>query len=143
MSTRESKSLTFILISRLLSTTITIVVVPTIVLIANLTHHCIEYSIAYIEWEKEPDLNVYILNKPNLLFVSIEGASIQTFRDLLSYLSSSEALNQIMFNEAYLIIIAQEYYSSIQLLWNLYKFYTQIIFLTATLPPFIQAMFLK
>ena len=83
-----------------------IIVVLTVVLIANLTYRYIKYSIAYIEWEKEPNLNIYILNRSNLLFVSIEGANTQTFRDLLSYLSSSEALNRIVFNEAYLIIIA-------------------------------------
>ena len=93
MSTREGKSLAFILISRLPSTAITVVVVPTVVLIADLTRRCIEHGIAYIEWEKEPDLNVHILNGPNLLFVSIESAGIQTFRDLLGHLSSSEALN--------------------------------------------------
>ena len=60
---------------------------------ANLTHRYIKYNIVYIKWEKELNLNIYILNEPNLLFVSIEGASIQIFRDLLSYLSSSEALN--------------------------------------------------
>ena len=91
----------------------TVVVVPIIALMANLTRRYIEYSIAYIEWEKESNLNIYILNRLNLLFVSIESASIQTFRDLLSYLSSSEALNRIIFNKAYLIIIAQEYYPSI------------------------------
>ena len=53
-----------------------VIVISIVALMANLTHRCIEYSITYIEWEKEPDLNVYILNEPNLLFVSIEGASI-------------------------------------------------------------------
>ena len=42
----------------------------------NFTRRYIKYSIAYIEWEKKPDLNVYILNESNLLFVSIESASI-------------------------------------------------------------------
>ena len=70
-----------------------VIVVLIVALMANLTCRYIEYGIAYIEWKKKLDLNVYILNESNLLFVSIEGASIQTFRDLLSYLSSSEALN--------------------------------------------------
>ena len=96
----------FIFTLRLLSTTITIIVISTIALIANLTYRYIKYSITYIKWEKKPNLNIYILNESNLLFVSIESANIQTFRDLLSYLSSSEALNRIVFDEAYLIIIA-------------------------------------
>ena len=76
LSTREGKSLAFILILRLLSTTIMIIVVPTIALITNLIRCCIEYNIAYIKWEKKPNLNIYILNKPNLLFVFIESTSI-------------------------------------------------------------------
>ena len=76
LNTREGKSLTFILILRFLSATITVIVILIVALIANLTCHYIEYSIAYIEWEKEPNLNIYILNKSNLLFVSIEGANI-------------------------------------------------------------------
>ena len=76
LDTRESKSLIFILILRLLSTTITIVVILIVALIANLTYRYIKYSIAYIKWEKKLNLNIYILNRSNLLFVSIESASI-------------------------------------------------------------------
>ena len=106
LGTREGKSLAFILILRFLSAAITVVVIPIVALMADFTRRYIEYDIAYIEWEKKLDLNIYILNEPNLLFVSVEGASTQTFRDLLSHLSSSEALDRIVFNEAHLIIIA-------------------------------------
>ena len=49
LSTEEGKSLAFILIPRLLSTAIIVVIIPTVVLMANLTHCYIEYGIAYIE----------------------------------------------------------------------------------------------
>ena len=66
----------FIFILRLLSTTIIVIIVSIVVLIANLIYYYIEYNIAYIKWEKKPNLNIYILNKSNLLFISIENASI-------------------------------------------------------------------
>ena len=70
-----------------------IIIIPIVALIANLTYHYIKYSITYIKWEKEPNLNIYTLNKFNLLFVFVESTSTQTFKDLLSHLSSSKALN--------------------------------------------------
>ena len=76
LDTRESKSFVFILILRLLFAAITIIVISIVALIANLIRCYIKYDIAYIEWEKKLDLNIYILNGFNLLFVSIESASI-------------------------------------------------------------------
>ena len=49
LNTREDKSLTFILILRLLSAAMIVIVILTIALIANLTRRYIEYGIAYIE----------------------------------------------------------------------------------------------
>ena len=63
-------------ILRLPSIAIIIIIVPTIALITNLIRRYIKYSIAYIKWEKKPNLHIHILNESNLLFIFVEGASI-------------------------------------------------------------------
>jgi hypothetical protein len=76
-----------------------------------------------------------------LLFVLAEQAVRQLFRQFLSQLDADQQLNRVVFNECYLILTVSSYRPKLVLLRYLRELRYQVVFLSATLPPLLIAIF--
>lgn len=77
----------------------------------------------------------------SLLFVAVKEAVSRRFRTFLGQLDASESLDRLVFDESHLILTASRYRPKMALVKELREYRCQVVFLTATLPPLMQAQF--
>ena len=135
LPTGAGKSLLFMLPCTLPDAGVTVVVVPLVSLRGDLLRRVKELGIDHLEWlpgEKR---------EAALLFVSVEAASTKDFLKYARSLVAQQKLDRIVVDECHLTATAAEYRPSLVDLTTLRCLPTQFVYLTATLPPSLQAEF--
>lgn len=117
----------------------TVVIVPLVALKADMVRRCEEAGLDFAVWNRTQDRMGYI-GTP-LMFVSIEQAVRSLFRAFLGQLDATEGLDRVVFDEAHLVLTASHYRPKMALVRQLRQLFCQVVFLTATLPPTMQAQF--
>lgn len=75
------------------------------------------------------------------MFITVEAAGSKSFRAYAYKLAAAQDLDRIVFDKAHLTVTASDYRQAIVDLALLRGVRTQFIYLTATLPPTMQATF--
>ena len=135
LPTGGGKSLLFMLPCTLPDAGITILVVPLVALRADLLRRLRELRIDHMEWlpgEKR---------ESELVLVTAEAASTGDFLKYARTLIAQQKLDRIVIDECHLTITAAGYRQSIVDLVVIRSLRTQFVYLTATLPPSMQAEF--
>jgi superfamily II DNA helicase RecQ len=135
LPTGAGKSLLFMLPCTLPDAGITILVVPLVALRGDLLRRLRELRIDHMEWlpgEKR---------ESGLVLVTAEAASTRDFFKYARMLVSQQKLDRIVVDECHLTITAAGYRQSIVDLVTIRSLRTQFVYLTATLPPSMQAEF--
>jgi len=135
LPTGAGKSLLFMLPCTLPDAGTTILVVPLISLRGDLMRRVVELQIGYLEW-----LPGETRDAP-LVFVSVEAAGTKEFLKYARSLLAQQKLDRIVVDECHLTVTAVEYRPSMIDLTTIRTLRTQFVYLTATLPPSLQAEF--
>jgi superfamily II DNA helicase RecQ len=131
MPTRAGKSLLFMLPAFAEQGGTTVVVVPLIALRGGMKRRCQKLGISCVEWEsrRPPDAAAVVLVTP-------ESAVGERFATFLNRLQATRQLDRIVIDECYIVLNRQyTFRKQMQQLGRLVAAETQIVMLTATLPP--------
>ena len=135
LPTGAGKSLLFMLPCTLADARITVLVVPLVSLRGDLIRRVTELQINFLEWLPGER------REAALVFVSVEAACTKDFLQYTQALIQQQKLDRIVVDECHLTVTAVEYRSQIVDLTALRGLRTQFVYLTATLPPSMQAEF--
>jgi superfamily II DNA or RNA helicase len=135
LPTGAGKSLLFMLPCTLAGAGITVLVVPLVALRGDLLRRLRELWIDHIEWLPGEQ------RESSLVLVTAEAASTGGFIKYARTLISQQKLDRIVVDECHLTITAAGYQQSIVDLVAIRSLRTQFVYLTATLPPSMQAEF--
>lgn len=137
MGTGGGKSLLFMLPASC-STGLTVVVVPLISLRQDLKARCDKMEINCVEWsDQHPG------DSADIVLVTPEAAVGESFGSFLNRQRALSRLDRIVVDECHVVLDSQRGWRQKMLkLRNLVKEQTQLVYLTATLPPKDEAMFL-
>jgi superfamily II DNA helicase RecQ len=131
MPTGAGKSLLFMLPAFAEQGGTTIVVMPLIALRGDMKKRCKKLGISCVEWERRhpPDAAAVVLVTP-------ESAVGEAFATFLNRLQATRQLNRIVIDEYHIVLNRQyTFRKQMQQLGQLVAAETQIVILTATLPP--------
>jgi superfamily II DNA helicase RecQ len=131
MPTGAGKSLLFMLPAFAEQGGTTIVVVPLIALRGNMKQRCKKLGISCVEWEsrRPPDATAVLLVTP-------ESAVGEAFATFLNRLQATQQLDRIVIDECHIVLNRQyTFRKQMQQLGRLVAAETQIVMLTAMLPP--------
>jgi superfamily II DNA helicase RecQ len=131
MPTGAGKSLLFMLPAWFAQGGTTVVVVPLVALRADLTRRCRELGISCREWDnrRPPDAAAVVLVTP-------ESAVSGGFASFLNRLRAMQRLDRIVIDECHVVLSRQDRFrKQLQQLGKLVAAETQMVLLTATLPP--------
>lgn len=135
LPTGAGKSLLFMLPCTLPQAGITILVVPLVALRGDLLRRLRELRIDHVEWLPGER------RESGLVLVTAEAASKSDFLKYARKLISQQKLDRIVVDECHLSITAAGYRESMVDLMAIRSLRTQFVYLTATLPPSMQAEF--
>jgi superfamily II DNA or RNA helicase len=135
MATGEGKSLLFMLPCVLPDAGVTILVLPLVSLRGDLLRRVRELGIGHLIWEPGEQQDA------PLVFVTVEAAGTEQFRTYAHRLAATQALGRIVVDEAHLTVTASDYRQAMVDLALIRSVRTQFVYLTATLPPAMQAGF--
>ena len=133
LPTGAGKSLLFMLPCTLPDAGTTVLVVPLIALRGDLMRRMRELRIEHIEWQPGERRDA------PLVVVSVEAAETKDFCKYARVLISQQKLDRIVVDECHLNVTAVEYRPSVVDLTAIRVLRTQFVYLTATLPPAMQA----
>jgi superfamily II DNA helicase RecQ len=139
LATGEGKSLAFMLPSRLPGAGTTVVILPLVALRHDMIRRCEQLGLEFRIWEKNQS-ECDDFGCP-LLFVPVESAVERRFRGYLGRLDSRNQVDRVVFDESHLILTASQYRPKLHLIKFLRQLRCQFVFLTATLPPSMEARF--
>lgn len=146
LRTSEGKSLLYLLPCQLPGAGTTVLILPLVVLKAEMQRRCAEAGIEAHIWEprSSPDQ----LHSCPLIIVAVEQAVRPRFRAFLNQLAVANELDRVVFDECHLAVTALGYRPAMGLLPLLREVECQMVFLTGTMPPslvpqFEQAMLLQ
>ncbi|KAK4906400.1 hypothetical protein LTR66_017719, partial [Elasticomyces elasticus] len=131
MPTGAGKSMLFMLPAWVEQGGTTVVVVPLIALRGDMTRRCKELGIPCAEWEgrRQPDAAAVVLVTP-------ESAVGEDFMTFLNRLKATEQLDRIVIDECHIVLNrGYAFRKQMQQLGKLIMAETQMMLLTATLPP--------
>ena len=135
LGTGEGKSLLFMLPSVLPNVGITILILPLVSLRGDLLRRVRGLAIDHWIWTPHET------QKAPLVFVSAEAAGTKAFRAYAYKLAATGDLGRIVLDEAHFTVTASEYRAAMVDLALIRGVRTQFVYLTATLPPTLQAQF--
>jgi len=146
LRTSEGKSLLYLLPCQLPGAGTTVLILPLVVLKAEMQRRCTEAGIEAHVWE--PQTSPDQLHSCPLIIVAVEQAVRPRFRAFLNQLAVANELDRVVFDECHLAVTALGYRPAMGLLPLLQELECQMVFLTGTLPPalmpqFKQAMLLQ
>ena len=133
LRTSEGKSLLYLLPCYLPGARTTVVILPLVVLKAEMRRRSAEANINAHVWEADSDPNH--LHSCPLIMVAVEQAVGHRFQAFLTRLYVANELDRVVFDECHLAITAASYRSAMTLLPKLRQLQVQMVFLTGTLPP--------
>jgi superfamily II DNA helicase RecQ len=131
MPTGAGKSLLFMLPAWVEQGGTTVVVVPLIALRGDMRQRCKKLGISCVEWDsrRPPDAAAVVLVTP-------ESAVGEAFATFLNRLRATRQLDRIVIDECYIVLNQQyTFRKQMQQLGRLVAAETQMVMLTATLPP--------
>jgi superfamily II DNA helicase RecQ len=114
---------------------ITVLVLPLVSLRGDLLRRIQELGIDHLEWLPGER------REASLVLISVEAASTKDFLKYAQSLVTQQKLDRIVIDECHLTVTAAEYRPSIVELAVVRSLRTQFVYLTATLPPSMQAEF--
>jgi superfamily II DNA helicase RecQ len=135
LPTGSGKSLLFMLPCTLPGAQVTILVVPLVSLRGDLLRRMQALRIDHLEWTPGERREVA------LVIVSTEAASTKDFVKYARGLIARQKLDRIVVDECHLTVTAVEYRPTMVDVTALRCLRTQFVYMTATLPPLIQAEF--
>jgi superfamily II DNA helicase RecQ len=135
LPTGAGKSLLFMLPCSLPGAGITILVVPLVSLRSDLLRRLTELRIEHMVWLPGER------RETPLVMVTVEAAATADFRAYAQGLIDQQKLDRIVVDECHLTVTAATYRESIVDLTAIRLLRTQFVYLTATLPPSMQAEF--
>ncbi|KAI7228335.1 hypothetical protein KC365_g8524, partial [Hortaea werneckii] len=135
LPTGAGKSLLFMLPCTLPDAGTTVLVVPLIELRGDLMRRMRKLRIEHIEWQPGERRDA------PLVIVSVEAAGSKDFCKYARMLISQQKLDRIVVDKCHLTVTAVEYRPSMVDLTAIRVLRTQFVYLTATLPPAMQAEF--
>ena len=135
LGTGEGKSMLFMLPCALPDAGITILILPLVSLRGDLLRRVRELAIDHWVWAPHETRNA------PLVFVSAEAAGSKAFRAYAYKLAATGDLGRIVLDEAHFTVTASEYRTAMVDLALIRGVRTQFVYLTATLPPSLQAQF--
>ncbi|KAI8583234.1 hypothetical protein K450DRAFT_222642 [Umbelopsis ramanniana AG] len=139
LRTSEGKSLLYLLPCQLPDAGTTMLILPLVVLKAEMQRRCEEAGIQAHVWEAKSD-PMKLQHSP-LIIVAVEPAVKPTFSNFLTQLDIANRLDRVVFDECHLAITAVSYRPAMALLPQLRKLAVQMIFLTGTMPPVMVSRF--
>jgi hypothetical protein len=135
LGTGEGKSMLFMLPCVLPDAGITALILPLVSLRGDLLRRVRELGIEYWLWTPHE------IRTAPLVFVSAEAAGTKAFRAYAYKLAATGNLGRIVLDEAHFTVTASEYRAAMVDLALIRGVRTQFVYLTATLPPTLQAQF--
>ncbi|KAL4958620.1 uncharacterized protein BDV14DRAFT_186373, partial [Aspergillus stella-maris] len=146
LRTSEGKSLLYLLPCQLPGAGTTVLILPLVVLKAEMQRRCHEADLEAHVWEAKSRPEQ--LHSCPLIMVAVEQAVRPPFREFLNRLAIANELDRVVFDECHLAVTALDYRPAMGLLPLLRELECQMVFLTATMPPslidrFQQAMLLR
>ena len=135
LGTGEGKSLLFMLPCVLPDAGITILILPLVSLRRDLLRWVRALAIDYWIWTPHETRTA------PLVFVSAEAAGTKAFQAYAYRLAATGELGRIVLDEAHFTVTASEYRAAMVDLALIRGVQTQFVYLTATLPPSLQAQF--
>lgn len=135
LPTGAGKSLCFMLPCTLPGAGVTVLIVPLVALRSNMLQRLDQLRIEYLEWSPGER------TEAALVVVSAEAACIPDFQKYAKGLQAQQKLDRIVVDECHLTVAAASYRPSLVDVTALRGLRTQFVYLTATLPPSMQAEF--
>ncbi|EXK24254.1 hypothetical protein FOMG_19006 [Fusarium oxysporum f. sp. melonis 26406] len=116
----------------------TILILPTVALRGNMLGRLDEVALKHHVWYPSSTKSAPIV------LISAEAACTERFLEYANQLCDRQCLDRIVIDECHLTITAGNYRRSMsQLAWHVRRVRTQTVWLTATLPPVYQELFLE
>lgn len=135
LPTGGGKSLLFMLPCILPDAKVTIVILPLVSLRGDLLRRVRELGLDHMVWRPGEACDA------RLVFATVEAASTPTFLAYAHGLAATRSLGRIVIDEAHLTVTTSDYRQAMVDLALIRSVRTQFVYLTATLPPMIQARF--
>jgi superfamily II DNA or RNA helicase len=136
LGTGSGKSMVIMAAAAMEGAATTILVLPTVALRTNMLGRVRRAGIRAVEWS--PGLT----GAAPLIVASAEAACSQGFAEYAGRLELRQQLDRIIVDEAHLTLTASSYRRSMRALgWHVRQVRTQTVWLTATLPPALEAAF--
>ena len=138
LGTGSGKSLVFLLSAAIVDAGTTILILPTVALRIEIIRRCHQIGIRPLIWTP------HCKQSASLVLMSAEATCTESFLVYTRQLVNRQQLARIVIDEAHLTITASEYRKSMsQLGWYVRQIRAQTVWLTATLPPVMQDLFLE
>ncbi|WKT54184.1 Helicase superfamily 1/2, ATP-binding domain [Fusarium oxysporum f. sp. vasinfectum] len=138
LATGSGKTLIFMVGAALEGSATTILILPTVALSGNMLGRLDKVALKHHIWHPGSRRSAPIV------IVSAEAACTESFLEYANQLCSRQQLDRIVVDECHLTITAGSYRRSMsQLAWHVRQIRTQTIWLTATLPPVYQELFIE
>ncbi|WKT53608.1 Helicase superfamily 1/2, ATP-binding domain [Fusarium oxysporum f. sp. vasinfectum] len=138
LATGSGKTLIFMVGAALEGSATTILILPTVALSGNMLGRLDKVALKHYIWHPGSRRSAPIV------IVSAEAACTESFLEYANQLCSRQQLDRIVVDECHLTITAGSYRRSMsQLAWRVRQIRTQTIWLTATLPPVYQELFIE
>ena len=137
LGTGEGKSLLYQLPARLPGAGTTILVVPLVALKQDTVRRCQQLGVECSVWnsDQQPSLGC------PLLLVSLDQAVQTSFLTYANQLDAANLLARVILDESHLVCTADSYRNKMAEVKKLRMLHCQFVFLTATLPPQMEAQF--
>ncbi|KAL2350398.1 P-loop containing nucleoside triphosphate hydrolase protein, partial [Cryomyces antarcticus] len=135
LPTGAGKSLLFMLPCTLPDSGVTVLVVPLVSLRGDLLRRLGELGVDHLVWRPGEQRDA------SLVLVTVEAACTRDFVSYAQRLVATQLLDWIVVDESHLTVTASEYRESMVELASIRKLRAQFVYLTATLPPSMQAEF--
>jgi len=132
MATGEGKSLLFMLPAYCVSRGTTVVIIPLCSLQEDLERRCRDARIECVQWDSRRPHET-----ASIILVTPESAITKTFSTFINRLRSTYQLDRIVIDECYVVLDSgSDFRPKLRALGaEMVQIGTQLIFLTATLPP--------
>jgi superfamily II DNA helicase RecQ len=138
MGTGSGKSLEFMVGASVADAPTTILVLPMVALRGNMLDRCRRVGIQPLIWSIERR------DSASLVIMSAEAVCTESFLEYAHLLVNCQQLDRIVIDECHLTITANDYRKCMsQVGWYVRQVKTQMVWLTATLPPTMQDDFIE
>ena len=134
LATNQGKSLSYLLASSLVTSNITLVIIPLVGLKLNIQERAAEFNIPCSVFEKEQEFST-------LTLLSIETVRNANFIFKVKDLVSQERLDRVVVDECHLLFTSRSYRPIMFKFREFLELPVQFVFLSGTFPPYLEESF--